>query len=303
MKKVLFASTALVLSAGVAAADVTVGGSGRMGVVEDFAGDVSFTSRIRIEFNAAGETDGGLEFGGSIRADNAGGGNGGTAGSVFIRGEFGTLTMGDVSGAPEAAVGDVNAVGLTGLGDFSDATYLSNSNNSVRPALRYDYVIGGFGIHISADNPSGTPAVAALPGLAGEDAAYGIAVTYGAEMGTVEYNVGLGYETTGSLDHIILGGSVTVDAFTVAANYGQLDTPGGDLDQWAIGVGYTFDAITIDAFYSDNEIRAAVGAATESVAYGIGATYDLGGAALEGGWVRNDTTGNDSMDFGIRFSF
>ncbi len=163
MKKVLLATTALVLSAGFAAADVSVGGDGRMGIIgggtDDTATtgvdetDLAFTSRIRISFSASGETDAGLSFGGSVRVDNASSDDqatGGTEGSVFVEGTFGKISMGDVSGAPEAAVGDLSGVGLTGLGDCNELTYLSNSD---RPAARWDYVTGDLGLHVSADNP------------------------------------------------------------------------------------------------------------------------------------------------------
>jgi len=158
MKKVLLASTALVLSAGVAAADVSVGGDGRIGITSYDAvndGDLTLESRIRISFSASGETDAGLAFGGSIRADNAGGGASGTDGSVFIEGSFGKLTVGDTSGAPEAAVGDASSVGLTGVGDFSELTYLSNNTGlgaDAREAARWDYTTGDLGLHVSTDN-------------------------------------------------------------------------------------------------------------------------------------------------------
>ena len=141
MKKVLLATTVLAASAGFAAAEVTVGGDGRMGVTytEGAANELAFTSRIRISFTASGETDGGLSFGGSIRADNAAGGAAGTAGSVFVSGAFGKLTMGDVGGAAEFAVPHVDGVGLTGLGDMNENLYLSNKRRS---AARYEYSAG-----------------------------------------------------------------------------------------------------------------------------------------------------------------
>ena len=72
MKRILLASSALVMSGGIAAAEVAVTGDGRMGVQSVGGGDIAFSSRIRIIFTASGETDNGLTFGGSIRADNAG---------------------------------------------------------------------------------------------------------------------------------------------------------------------------------------------------------------------------------------
>ena len=55
MKKVLFATTALVATAGVAAADVTFSGYGRFGVIyaDNEGGDdeTSITSRLRLQQN------------------------------------------------------------------------------------------------------------------------------------------------------------------------------------------------------------------------------------------------------------
>ena len=78
-----------------------------------------------------GETDSGITFGATIRADNAAGGQGGTngqtAGSVFVSGSWGTLTMGDTNGADEQWVGDVPGdYSLTGLGDLDETPFISN---------------------------------------------------------------------------------------------------------------------------------------------------------------------------------
>ncbi len=301
MKKVLLASTALVLSAGVAAADVSVGGDGRMGVRNNGDnGDLAFTSRIRISFSASGETDSGLAFGGSIRADNSsegdddddtsgGGGDTGADGSVFVEGTFGKISMGDVSGAPEAAVGDLSGVGLTGLGDLNELTYLSNSD---RPAARWDYITGDLGLHVSADNP----------GPAG-DQAYGLAVTYG--VGDISF--GLGMEDNGTASHIVAGVTAGLGDATVKAVYGDAD----DLDftQYGLSVDFVTGATTLTAFWRAAEVGTA-----EGTAYGIGVSYDLGGgAAIKAGYVDGDTI-NDlgavdtplsegQYDFGISMSF
>ena len=284
MKKLLLASSALVLSAGVAAAEVRVGGDGRMGIIKGFGtDDLAFTSRIRISFAASGETDGGLTFGGSIRADNSGNGAAGTAGSVFISGAFGRLTMGDVSGAAEAAVGDVAGVGLTGLGDLNEATYLSNGGAGVRPTMRYDYTTGALGFHLSADNP-----------IASE--AYSVAVTYNGGA----FKGGLGYEVNDDIDadHIIAGVEATFGGATVKAIYGTADIGGASGDQYGVSLAYAFDAITATVFYYDDE---ELGGAE---AYGIGAAYSLGGGAtLRGGYVQDETNDDDAFDFGIALTF
>jgi outer membrane protein OmpU len=334
MKKVLLASTALVLSAGVAAADMTVSGDGRMGIINNFDPDntITFTSRFRAIFTGSGETDGGLSFGGTIRADNAGGitvddisgdgveasdlvpggGAAGVAGSVFISGDFGTLSMGDVSGAPEAAVGDVSGVGLTGLGDLNEMTYLSNATAGSRSAARYDYSFGDFGFHVSADNPVAYPTTAGGD-LRTENQTYGVAVTYSGDW----FSAGLGYETRDGTrgtstsangirdlaptgEHIIGGVSVDFAGATLKGIYGQadLDQVGGTLDQYGVSIDYTFDAATLTAFYvgGDEELK--------EEGYGLGVSYDLGGgASVKGGYVKSETRDEDAFDFGVSMRF
>ena len=57
-----------------------------------------FNTEMGVTFTMSGETDGGLAFGASFDADDAvRSRRRATAGSVFISGEFGKLTMGDVS--------------------------------------------------------------------------------------------------------------------------------------------------------------------------------------------------------------
>ena len=80
MKKVLFATTALVATASVAAADVRISGYGRFGLDynsfnENNAASAGYngvssttiTSRLRIQFDASAETDGGVVVAGGQR--------------------------------------------------------------------------------------------------------------------------------------------------------------------------------------------------------------------------------------------
>ncbi|MEM9427026.1 MAG: porin [Pseudomonadota bacterium] len=305
MKKVLLASTALVMSAGFAAADVSVGGDGRMGIIgggtDDTATatvdetDLAFTSRIRISFAASGETDAGLAFGGSVRVDNYEDdqATNGTEGSVFVEGTFGKISMGDVSGAPEAAVGDLSGVGLTGLGDYNELTYLSNGE---RPAARWDYVTGDLGLHVSADNPGAA------------DDTYGVAVTYS----TGGISLGLGYEDSDALDtgHIVAGVTAALGDATVKLVYGDADDIG--FTQYGASVDFVTGATTVTAFWR----TADVDGVADGDAYGIGVSYDLGGgAAIKAGYVDGDDISDPldaafateledgRYDFGISMSF
>ena len=146
-----------------------------------------------------GETDSGITFGATIRADNSGsGGQGGrrtigqTAGSVFVSGSWGTLTYGDTNGADEQWVGDVPGdYSLTGLGDLDETRFVSNggsfgddsgdnfaANPDARPTVRYDFDIMGFGLSLSTNRD--------LTDIA-------VGTGYSADFGGGSWSAGIGY--------------------------------------------------------------------------------------------------------------
>ena len=329
MKRILATTAILALSAGFASAEVTLSGDARMGIIGGDGVDTAFTSRARVKFSMSGETDGGLEFGASFRADNAkaittqttnvspgadlvlgtaddivtvsssttGGANAGTAGEVHISGAFGKLSMGDVDGAAQSAVGQVSGVGLTGLGDLNEIAYLGAGSgpasepalfNGSDPTALYEYSTGAFTGYVSVTDPGN--------GLGAD------AMAIGAKYSTDTFTVALGYEQLDieaigfELDHIVLGVTGTFGAITAKAVYGQL---GGNFtsstsDQYSMSVDYVADALTVTAFFGkdfgDND------------RYGVGAAYDLGGgASVVGGYA--DIEGASAFDLGISMSF
>ena len=301
----VLATTALTLSAGVATADVALSGDGRMGIMYDnsAANKFSFTSRARVTFTLSGETDSGASFGGSFRADHAGAGGAvaGNAGSVFVSGEFGRLTMGDTAGAAQFVVGHVAGVGLTGLGDLNESLFLGNNvgvaaTDQSRPTARYDYSIDAFTVAISHTNPGSNDSTAA------------IGASYDMDM----FSAGLGFERLNvsggqNITHGILGLRASFEGVDLAANYGRVNSSAGlaNNDQYSVSVGGTFDATTVTAYYARN-----FGGAKS---YGLGASYDLGGgAAFTGGVVRTDSDGQIATptassrtiaDLGLAFTF
>ena len=286
MKKILLATSILAGTAGFAAAEVTLSGDARMGIISDFGStDMAFTSRARVKFTLSGSTDGGLDFGASFRADNAVGAAAGTAGSVFISGAFGKLTMGDVDTAAQTAVGQVSGVGLTGLGDVNEVTYIAGGAD---PTALYEYSTGDLTIYASVVNPTGA------------STAYSVAAKYA--LG--DYTVALGYEDNDAgITHIIVGGSATFGAATVKAIYGTADLGASNEDQFAVSVDYKMDALTVTAFYADDSALG-LPATGQQEGYGIGASYDLGGgASVVGGYSKNQTTGFDAYDLGVSMSF
>ena len=305
MKKVLLASTVLAMTATVAAADVTVSGTARMGVAynSEAPNELGFTSRARVNFTMSGETDTGLSFGASFDAHDAGNANNGTggdvngegsmsSGSVFISGAFGRLTMGDVAGAAEFVVGDLAGVGLTDLGDTNENIYLSNNGAFSRAAARYEYTSGALTFAVSADNPQFDSPLF--------ENVYSVGVRYAVDS----YSFALGYETSKILgvtvDHVIAAAEGTFSGVTVKATYGEASDV--DFSQYGISARYSMDALALTAFH-----RVEDDAGAKDKFTGIGASYDLGGgASLVGGLVSvNPAVGSNETraDFGVSFSF
>ncbi|MCZ8133740.1 MAG: porin [Rhodobacteraceae bacterium] len=306
MKKVLLATTMLVAGASVAAAqesNISLSGDARLGIVSDFADVVTFNSRARVTFNLARETDSGLSFGATFRADNAGantttiapdgpdadalpdvantgGAVNGMAGNVFISGAFGRLAMGDLDGAANASVGQVAGVGYTGLGDLNEVTYIANGT---KESALYTYTFGEFTARLSAGQ---------LSTAAGNPWAIGVSYA------TDAYSVSLGYENNDNgSTHTIIGATGTFQGLTLNAIYGKAS---GTIDgkQYAVSASYTMDAITGTLFYADDS---EVGGAK---ATGLGVSYDLGsGAAFTAGYAKNRTADTDSFDVGVTLSF
>lgn len=290
MKKVLFATTALVMSmtAGVAVAEVAVTGDARMGLIYD-GNDAQFSSRARVRFTLTGESDAGLSFGGSFRVDqqddSGGKASNGTAGSVWISGTYGKLEMGDTVSASEAAIGDLYEVGYTqgGFGyDVEEISYLTGdgANTDQGPNILYSYTIDRFELYASASDGSDS----AWPTTVGanaddaddawsDDVAYSVAAKYNAET----WWVGLGYAKHDEADEISLGAGATFNNFTVKGVYvdysdrftvwldssdGNFAPIVGDLDNgymldktFGLSADYAMDAVTIGGFWRRDEYK------------------------------------------------
>jgi outer membrane protein OmpU len=293
MKKILLATSVLAATTGFAAAEVTVSGDARMGILQGFSDDpltptfdestAHFTSRARVKFSMVGTTDGGVEFGASFRANDAAGAKAGTAGEVYVSSNGFKVTMGDVDGAANAAVGHVSGVGLTGLGDLNESTFIANGDGDLGqdPSVLIEYTSGAITGYFSATNPGAFTADK-----------YAIGGKYATDV----FSVALGYEDNGlGTTHVIVGGSYTTGPVTLKARYGSAT---GSLTQYALSADYVAGATTVTAFYTDDS---EVGGAK---AYGLGAAYDLGGgASIIGGYAKNQDSGEDSMDLGISMSF
>jgi hypothetical protein len=134
-------------------------------------------SRIRFGVVMEGETASGITFGGIVRADHASAAEGGQvgqrAGMVYVAGALGSLSYGEMDGADENNVGQVEAVGLTSLGELEQVPYFTNAGGSgpddgaltldlnYLPSIRYDYDFAAFGFSVSTDRDLGALSVGA----------------------------------------------------------------------------------------------------------------------------------------------
>ncbi|MFC3119052.1 porin [Jhaorihella thermophila] len=120
-KKVLFATTALIATAGMAAADVKISGYGRFGLDYNDANDravngiskTTITSRLRLQFDMSTETDSGVAFGARFRAqaesrDNTPGGATFNGARFFVGYQGISVYVGNIIGAIEKHAGHVS---------------------------------------------------------------------------------------------------------------------------------------------------------------------------------------------------
>ena len=312
MKHLLATTTILALSAGFAAAEVTLSGDARMGIIGGDGVDTAFTSRARVKFSMSGETDGGIAFGASFRAHNAASAASGTAGDVYISGAFGKLSMGDVDGAAAAAVGQASGVGLTGLGDFNEIAYLTGNED---PTALYEYSTGSFAGYISG-NTTGDYAVGAAytAGSFKFSAGYE-SVDDGSDMtgsswgsgGKMDFSNFFGNGAT----QVVVGADATFGAVTAKLRFARYDEDNydGTMDQTSLSVDYAMDALTVTA-YVGTLAGGENYSGDDASFYGVGAAYDLGGgASVVGGYSNQDyddynpSLSGSRFDLGLSFSF
>ena len=274
------------------------------------ADDTSAVNRVRVSFSGSGTTDGGIEYGASMRADHAAAAatGAGTAGSQYISGAFGKISMGDLGGADKDATGHLAGVGLTGLGDHNEIQYQGALHN-----LGYQYSVGGLTFGYSQNTAVKTGSNSAM-GISWSGDMGGVAVTAAAGQS----KVGTATQTTFSTS--ISTGGLTVKAITstndngttaavteLAANRTASATVAyraevaaannADLDSAGLSVSYAMDSMTVTAFTMTESMTGEADADFS----GVGMSYDMGGVALKVGVVDNND--QQLVDFGVSFSF
>lgn len=305
MKKILIASTALVMFAGAASADVAWSGFGRFGIVYDDAAGTDITyleQRFQLDVVGTTETDNGLTVGGRyrLRSEEQKAGNDAGAPGYVRQTAAGTVNAAQMfiqSGGLELSVGNVDyaldsmanlAVGNIGLQNFT--SFLDGPGYASRGAsptgLALTYAMGGLNAHLSYDTEAqATDAYVSYDfagytfGVGGQDSdAYTTdwVVAVGGTVGTAKFNAS--YVNDGTNGTGGVGGGYAVAAhFDVASGL----TVGGYLTY--------FDSDT-----------AGVDSAT---GLGVDASYALGGGVNLVGGVYGTDDDKTEADFGINFRF
>ena len=300
MKKVLFATTALVATASVAAADVTFGGYGRFGVLyTDVAGvdDTNITSRFRLQIDATAESDAGVTFGARVRLEGEE-----RDAAAGTRAQFNGVRYFARTGGFEVGVGNI-----FGALEFMPGMYPIDLGLT---GHRYDYTAYNF----RADAYSS--------GGLGSDGSNGVEVMYSAG----DFSVHVSASDTN--DRIAAHAAYTTNGWTFAV--GAQDSDNAADTEFAATVGGSFGFADVTLAYADNGTagdhivlagRFDVGAATNVEVYvadadywvdtgfGIDFNHDMGGGtSLRGGISTGGSasTAADSgllVDLGVRFNF
>jgi outer membrane protein OmpU len=265
MKKLLIATTALVATAGMAAADVTITGHAAAGFHSgldnvttaaatnstDVAGDGIY-SNAGVDFTMSGATDNGISFSATLNID-AGeevdtgdfeydGADGGTAGlgAVSMSGAFGTLTF------------DNN--GIDNL--YSDATTHDVS---------YATTVGAIGLTVGYDV---TAASANATSAQATYTASGLAFTLTGSEAPLNDTVTI----TADTDSAAGGASVQTVGASTTLNGVSVSVESANNSTWDVDLGYTAGGFALT--YGVDETDAWT--ATATAALGGGATFSAG---------------------------
>jgi hypothetical protein len=272
MKKILLASTILVGSAGVAAADnanFSFSGEAYFGVgyetdSEDFAPELDSSFTVGM----SSTTDMGLEFGATITV----GAPGVTWEDDHTDDDFGTFAPNEMS---------VSETSVYMSGDWGKLAAVYDED----VVVTYSNTWGDFGMSAYY--------TVATDGAAGTNGDLGAKGTY--SFGDYSVYAGANYDNSSTDWDIDFGGSASVSGFTFAvdANY---DVTPGDLT-WKASAGYSTGAYSIGAFVENDDNA-------NDLDWGLDGSYDLGGGmSVDAAVIRDQDTDRTLVKAGVSMAF
>ena len=316
MKKLLIASTALVATAGIASADITISGHAAAGIysglgnadavtvavaavaataatstavetlgsnaiptsAETFSGDGVY-SNAGVDFTMTGATDNGISFSASVNID---------AGTEIDAGDF------ELDGADggTAGLGSVSMTGSFGTVTFDDGGIDNLYNGDYTAAdVSYSTTVGAISLSVAHD----TAGVAQANSMSAAYSASGMAFTLAASEDTngtsaslsVAYALNDSVSVTGKTDQVADAESVQTITAKTTLNGVSVALSSANNSTWDVDLGYTAGdyALTYGVDETDGWT------ATATSALGGGATFAAG------------VDSNDSMYAGVSFAF
>jgi outer membrane protein OmpU len=285
MKKVLLATSALFMTAGVASAEITFSGTGGAGIVQNGAGaDTVVWSGVDINIAASATTDGGVTI---SLADDIGGGN-----LIDWDDDYAVDAQGTAIGTPAVTV---KSGALTVVFDNNAIDHLDS--DASQGDIQVSSEMGGLTLDlvIDTDQDNGTDD----DGVANPQEDYSYKIGYAAGDLTASY--------TAQGDSSKLSGSFKVGDMTVGISS---DDDGAGTTTNEASISYTAGDLTFSAAADDQDgwdVDVAYSAGAISVAYGtdeteewdLNASYDLGGGVA----AKASLTSGDFMAAGLTFAF
>ena len=274
MKKVLLTTTALVMTAGVAAADVSFSGSAKLKYGNwDGAAAESWSSTTDLGVSMSGEASG-ISYTASISIDET---DSATAadigGAVTMSGSGLTLTY-DADGEMDAggASDELGDLQFAYAGGGISASYTEDTSAGLSE-IKVGYTAGDLTVGYATNNSSSASALSASF-TAGD-----LAITVeGADTGAA-WDASAAYTMGAS--------TVTVGTDEASATYVKVATSLNDITLTAkaldgdneLSVGYTMGDISLSYAYDEGAGNAAVGDDAQTI---FSVSYDLGGIVLKG---------------------
>jgi outer membrane protein OmpU len=291
MKKILIATTALVATAGVAAADVTVSGLASLGAIKVAGGDFEVNHNVDLFFSGSVTTESGLMlYAGTDYENNETTGTAGKASTGFEAtgskvgmkyGDF-TLEYGNVDGAADKRTTEAHRL-YWGI-DYEFWGGVDNDDNN--NILRADYKFGD--INLSASNSE-------------TDNANGVGISWSGDLGGMGLGLGAGYEGSDDGDILTVSADLSMGAFGFRAIKWNGSGTGADStkDQTDLSVQYATGGVTVSLRHQMND---EIGVDVTNAF----ATYDLGGGAkmfVQTGERINAGAAQEVTSLGVQFSF
>jgi outer membrane protein OmpU len=314
MKKILIATTALVATAGIAAAEVKIGGDARFGLQYNSAGwangsKTALEKRMTVNIDGSTTADNGVTFGARVRIRSDEGSRQGASNTaingarVYARAGGLEVGVGNILGAIESMPGlYAPSVGLTGLswgglvtnsetlGYFTWDAYDSRVNGS--EGIEVIYSMGDFKGHLSYSSDK-LARVGNAAGNTGDTKNLEAVGSYTFSGWTVA--LGIQESDVDSNDKIVVTVGGKIGDFGVGFSAARLGKGATKSNKMALNGSYTMGATTISGYVAKEKAQKA--------GYGIGASYNMGGGARIAGGIERTPARTTRADIGVAFSF